>query len=185
MQIRFQFSAEKDTWLWRAFLSRVRSLHRTVVWDNNTWPVKVVFKNSSSFLMRSLLFWSLTTVISTFQQNQFIRLLFSGKNRQKNRLSGTKFLQRTFLTVPVSLSLWPLSQVDQRGGTPPGAEIHPPLEWTLHPPPFFVPLGNTFKMVMVNHPDGLILNFIYSPLLNRSNVSLIFFRKFVPLFFAY
>ena len=27
--------------------------------------------------MRSLLFWYLTSVISTFQQNQFIRLLFS------------------------------------------------------------------------------------------------------------
>ena len=45
---------------------------------NNTSPVKVIFKNSSSLPMMSLLFWYLTTVISTFQKNQFIRLLFSG-----------------------------------------------------------------------------------------------------------
>ena len=45
---------------------------------NKTRPVKVVHKNSSRLQMMSLLFWYLTTVISTAQQNKFIRLLFSG-----------------------------------------------------------------------------------------------------------
>ena len=43
------------------------------------YSVKVVFKNSSNLLMMSLLFWYLTTVISTAQKNQFIRLLFSAE----------------------------------------------------------------------------------------------------------
>ena len=38
----------------------------------------------------SLLFWYLTTVISTAQKNQFIRLLFSG-TQEKTKFSGPVF----------------------------------------------------------------------------------------------
>ena len=47
------------------------------------------------------------------------------------------------------------------GGAPPLELKYTPLWNGLYTPlHFFVPLGKTFKMVMVNHPDGLILNLL-------------------------